>query len=206
MTTSEAIERRFWSKVAIPDGDGCMIWLGGKTNGYGRFKVDRLLARAHRVAYALRVGPIPLGQQLDHLCRNRSCVRPDHLEAVTQQENIRRAEAAGGDQLRRLNAERRARTHCPQGHPYDAENTSWQPNGCRRCRTCHREREAARQRAKRQQGRGTQLVTQERAQKTAQRPARARQDKQDQQDAEDAAAARVAVRNDIAATWWPERR
>jgi hypothetical protein len=76
---------------------------------------------AHRIAYELLVGPISEGMQLDHLCRNPSCVNPTHLEPVTSQENIIR--------------ERAARGQCPKGHPYDDANTSvW--GGRRYCRTC----------------------------------------------------------------------
>ena len=82
------------------------------------------MALAHRVAYELQVGPIPVGLQLDHLCRVRSCVNPAHLEPVTSAENTRRG-------LRAM------KTHCPQGHPYAGENLLIRPTGQRRCRTCH---------------------------------------------------------------------
>jgi hypothetical protein len=75
MNTSE----RFWAKVYR--GDDCWEWLAAKsTAGYGRFKVAGGLVQAHRFAYEDIVGPIPDGLQLDHLCRNRACVNPDHLE------------------------------------------------------------------------------------------------------------------------------
>jgi hypothetical protein len=81
---------------------GCWEWTAAKTNGYGVVQVAGRLQRAHRVAYEAAIGPIPEGLHIDHLCRNRACIRPDHLEAVTQAENNRRAGAA--------------RTHCPHGH------------------------------------------------------------------------------------------
>jgi len=77
---------------------------------------------ASRVIYRELVGPIPEGLDLDHLCRNRSCVNPGHLEPVTHRENMRRAR----------------KTHCRQGHPFDDENTRITPTGERRCRACHR--------------------------------------------------------------------
>lgn len=113
---------RFWRLVDRRAVDECWLWLGNKTRGYGAFRVDPRHSRmAHRIAYELLVGPIEDGLQLDHLCRNASCVNPAHLEPVTSRENIVR--------------ERAARGHCPKGHPYDAANTSvW--GGRRYCRTC----------------------------------------------------------------------
>lgn len=90
----------------------------------------RKVARyAHRVAYEHLVGPIPDGMQLDHLCRNRTCINPAHLEPVTARENVRRA--------------RSLVSQCPSGHPYDEENTRIY-DGRRYCRACHRARSSAR--------------------------------------------------------------
>ena len=80
---------RFWAKV--DKGIFCWDWLGGKSNGYGRFWVEGRLVQAHRWAYETMVGPIPEGLTLDHLCRVRYCVNPSHLEPVTLGENIRRS-------------------------------------------------------------------------------------------------------------------
>jgi hypothetical protein len=132
---TERDERRFWSKVALPNEQGCMLWLkGANRDGYGNFRLPTGCTGAHRVAYVLAYGPVPEGMEVDHVkakgCTNRHCVAPDHLEAITHAENVRRGE---------LGAARRAKTHCPQGHPYNEENT-YRHNGRRSCRACRRER------------------------------------------------------------------
>ena len=97
------------------------------TGGYGQFHYKGKTCYAHRIAYELLVGHVP--SELDHLCRNRRCVNPAHLEEVRHQENLARGEHAN-----------RNKVYCPKGHPYDAVNTYVHPNGReRRCRTCHRE-------------------------------------------------------------------
>ncbi len=119
-------EERFWAKVEKTPT--CWLWRAGKDHlGYGQIRRDGSHAKAHRVAYDLLVGPIPDGLELDHLCRVRNCVNPAHLEPVTHAENVRRG----------LSGQRqRAKTHCPAGHPYDAENTYVAPRGDRGCRAC----------------------------------------------------------------------
>lgn len=123
--TRMSLEARFLSRVK--QGNDCWIWNGSKVKaGYGHLKVNGRIAMAHRVSYELFVAPIPEGYVVHHLCRNTSCVRPEHLRAVTQQQNVHAA----------INS-RATRTHCPKGHPYDAENTYWRPDGQGRgCRTC----------------------------------------------------------------------
>jgi HNH endonuclease len=123
---------RFWAK-AVEAESGCWLW-GAETDrdGYGRIKIGGIRAMAHRASYEALTGPIPHGLQLDHLCRVRNCVRPDHLEPVTNQVNALRGEGPTA-----VNA---TKTHCPKGHPYDAENTIKRPCGRRTCRTCDRAR------------------------------------------------------------------
>lgn len=123
---------RFLEKVSV-DASGCWPWVGAlKSNGYGSFRgVDHTVVHAHRFSYELFVGPIPEGLALDHLCRVRHCVNPDHLEPVTARENGRRG----------LLGE--AKTHCAQGHPYDGDNVYVSPRGWRSCRACRSASRAA---------------------------------------------------------------
>ena len=85
-------EARFWIKVHAEDGVACWRWLAAKSHdGYGRFRTsDRRTIIAHRMAYEMCVGPIPEKMTLDHLCRNRLCMNPAHMEVVTRGENTSR--------------------------------------------------------------------------------------------------------------------
>jgi hypothetical protein len=129
-------------------GDGCWQWTASLHKGYGQINsgYGRPLA-AHRVVYELVTGPIPEGLQLDHLCRNRACVRPDHLEPVTQAENKRRGEA-GLVHKRRMEA----LTHCLRGHEFTSTNTrvgGTSDRPVRTCRACKALRERERRMRKR---------------------------------------------------------
>jgi hypothetical protein len=98
---------------------------------------------AHRAAYRLFVGPIPDGYEVDHLCQNRGCVNPDHLEAVPLKENRRRRDTPSGK--RHWNGKK---THCKNGHPFSGANLAIDANGRRICVSCRRtyQREYARAR------------------------------------------------------------
>lgn len=120
---------RFWEKVEKTES--CWLWTAGKyRNGYGAFWLGGGMRRAHRLAYADAKGTIHPGLELDHLCRVRNCVNPDHLEAVTRLVNTMRGErfGAGAPPLK---------THCPRGHEYSREN-AYVYRGRRQCRECKR--------------------------------------------------------------------
>lgn len=151
--------QRWAAKVTLPASmpdEGCWEWSGYREHGYGRFWPGGRRhpgvhdIAAHRYSYERFVGPIQPEMTLDHLCRNPGCVNPNHLEAVTIGENLRRSP----DQLSTVNTRK---THCLNGHEFTDENTYLYVNakshsrGARHCRTCRRE--ANRRRV---QGRGTQ--------------------------------------------------
>ena len=118
---------------------GCWNWLAAKTNGYGVVQHQGRVQRAHRVVYETLIGPIPAGLELDHLCRNRSCVNPVHLEPVSGAENIARGESMSAIHARQ--------THCKRGHELSKENVYLRRRGAlieRFCRACSRLRDAQR--------------------------------------------------------------
>ncbi len=114
------VEERFAAKV-MPVIDGCHLWSGAVGgNGYGTFWKDGKVIHAHRASYEMFVGAIPIGLHIDHLCKQKLCVNPDHLEAVTQGENNRR----------------NTRTHCRKGHMFTADNSLTAGRISRTCKTC----------------------------------------------------------------------
>jgi hypothetical protein len=132
---------RIWAKVNMdspapeyaPYLGPCWTWIGAKdAYGYGVVTRSGRCYKVHRLIYASHFGPIPDGLQIDHLCRVRHCVNPNHLEAVDQRTNLLRG--TGPSALHAV------KTHCVRGHEYNAENTIVRPNGSRWCRACGRVR------------------------------------------------------------------
>lgn len=124
----EASPHRMWSRVEH-SGD-CWLWTGATANGYGRIRIGGRSVSTHRAAYELLIGPIPDGLQIDHLCRNKLCCNPAHLEPVTVRENLLRGDT--------FNARNAAKTVCHLGHPLSGDNL-YIAVGRRHCRTCRRE-------------------------------------------------------------------
>lgn len=122
-------EKRFWAYVD-KQSNGCWLWTGYLTNGYGRFKIHGERIMAHRWIYEKEKGAIPEGYEIDHICRQRNCVNPEHLEIVTPRENMARSLNQGARALRE--------DKCIHGHDYTVENTYYSPRGYRRCRACMR--------------------------------------------------------------------
>ena len=125
--TSEMRESKFLKLahfIQREPSTGCWLWLGALREGYGLYSTRRPKStrNAHRVVYELLVGPIPSGLQLDHKCRVRRCVNPEHLEPVTPRENVLRGEGVAAQHAKRVT--------CKNGHPLIWDG--WQ----RRCRPC----------------------------------------------------------------------
>lgn len=130
-----ASEIRFEKFIAYEPNTGCWLWLGARSGGnngkneYGIFDSEY----AHRFSYKLYKGNIPEKFQIDHLCKNKLCVNPDHLEAVTHKVNTLRAGSVSAINSRK--------THCHKGHIFDEKNTWLEyKNGkkiARHCRKCH---------------------------------------------------------------------
>ena len=140
--TRRSITDRFWEKVdktalrttSRPDLGPCWIWTASTTTGnYGQFFIEKVSGKrhmqsAHTFAYEEEYGPVPLGLELDHLCRVHPCVRPTHLEPVTHRENLLRGISPSGRNARKL--------ACAHGHIFTQESTHIRQNGSRQCRIC----------------------------------------------------------------------
>lgn len=129
-TAAERLDR-----MSIPEPmSGCVLWLGSVDgSGYGHLRTgdgSRRVRHAHKVAWELVRGPVPPGLVIDHKCRVRSCINPEHMRAVTFSENV-----LCGDGPTARNARR---THCLNGHPFDVVR----PSGVRACKRCHNARTA----------------------------------------------------------------
>jgi hypothetical protein len=121
------------TQIVIDPDSGCWLWQGRRDRlDYGRLYWNRGHWLTHRLVYTLLVGPVPRHLVMDHVkawgCKSTACCWPGHLQPVTQRENLLRGNTFG--------AANAAKTHCPQGHPYDEENTHYAPGGGRTCRAC----------------------------------------------------------------------
>lgn len=135
---------RFWSRVSGGDFTQCWEWRQppSREGHYAVFRVTNgagglYTAQAHRVAYELLIAPIPEGLELDHLCRNRPCVNPWHLDPVTRLVNHRRSLPG------RRGEPQRSKTHCKHGHQFTPENTYFTAGSGRQCRLCRQASRAA---------------------------------------------------------------
>lgn len=137
LTASQIV--KFYSNVAVDSERGCQVWQGNLNNGgYGILNIDRKQYRAHRVSYVIKNGEHEEGLVLDHLCRNRACVNPDHLEPVTTRTNVLR-----GEGISAMNA---LKSHCPRGHAMIDANRITDTVGThgRACRSCDNAARSAR--------------------------------------------------------------
>jgi hypothetical protein len=127
MAKSKDPDQRFWNKIEL--ADSCWIWTGAKINtGYGVFRANGKAVLVHRWLFQRLGNTIPIGCELDHICRTPLCVNPAHLEPVTHRENNARG------------AHNWHPTRCPRGHDYDGLNTGRRKSGHRECKTCKAER------------------------------------------------------------------
>jgi hypothetical protein len=152
------LHNRFMSKVEFDPNGGCWLWSASDDGGpgYGRFRDKNQTGetQAHRAAYALFCEPVPPGLEIDHKCNIPACVNPAHLEAVTREENMRRASKVGLTFGGSANgARQRAKTHCPQGHEYalTAGKTAQGWRYCMRCKAIKQNARNKRNALKRQE-------------------------------------------------------
>lgn len=147
----EQSTRAAWSRGPRIEWDedpetGCWNWQGPiNGGGYATCSLHGKTRKVHRLIYEWERAPIPDGLTLDHLCRNRACVNPDHMEPVTNRVNILRGESFSATLARQ--------THCKHGHPFSGDNLEIDRDGFRRCITCRRQRQKKRWR--RLYGKGT---------------------------------------------------
>jgi hypothetical protein len=140
MSEANILPAALLTKFVVAEG-GCWIWTAAvDRHGYGRVSIGGKKGRlAYRYVYELIVGPVESGRELDHLCRQRACINPAHLEPVSHQENVARGSTGEVNAARQL-----ARTRCKHGHEYGTDNVYVDTRGSRNCRTCLRRNRAKR--------------------------------------------------------------
>ena len=125
--------QRAWSRIR-KSSDGCWLQTSGLNyGGYGSYSIAGRTVRTHRFMYVVHRGPIASDVVLDHLCRNRACCNPEHLDPVANELNVERGMSPSAVNARK--------SHCLRGHPFDAENTEVRPGGGRACKECRRIRD-----------------------------------------------------------------
>ena len=131
LSVSPNRQAAFWSKVDAGPPDACWPWKGQLHSGYGSFFLAGRSMGAHRASFCIANGYIPTGLHVDHKCRNRACVNPGHLRAVTSRVNT----LENSNARTAINAQK---THCDNGHPLTPDNLRRDKRGWRQCLTCHR--------------------------------------------------------------------
>lgn len=140
MKLTAKLLKRFFSKIKVEPATGCWLWQAAiDSRGYGRFALPGIRSgSSHRAAWLMLIGPIPYGTELDHLCRNRHCAAPHHLEAVTHQVNVLRGISPAAFHAQK--------THCKHGHSLTPDNVyiNHKKDGkvSRSCKQCHYARTA----------------------------------------------------------------
>lgn len=123
-------EERFWDNIELIPFHSCWEWTGTKANGYGIICSHKNNKYAHRISYEIHYGEIPEGLVIDHICRNRTCVNPKHIRAVTQRINATENTTGG------ITETNKNKTHCKWGHEFSLENTIFSFRETRKGRTC----------------------------------------------------------------------
>ncbi len=141
MRVEDQNEERFWSKVNKTEG--CWLWTACVFHhGYGQFMAIRGSKYAHRYSYELAHGAIPAGMEAHHICKNRACVNPAHLELLSKSDHARlHASIQDRTRFRVPRKNKTLKTHCCHGHELTPENTRVRvSNGWRSCKTCEKQR------------------------------------------------------------------